>query len=238
MMNSSIFSLIDFWILSSFVFPLFTWIPADVHLYSFGDSHSNLPRDIFSKVPSRVIYHNNSIHAKTLFGATRHGLKFVNFKRFWVRPNSIVMINFGEIDARSHLHKFRVKGGIYKEVKKLVLAYESLILENLKLVPSAHIWIGGLVPAVEHCKFEALGTPLERLLYNRLLNDEILRMARRNKFFYIDNYGDYADDDGFLDANKRDTSVHIRRDLFNDQTKLAIANEIDRIYNPRHVEII
>lgn len=229
-------SIVDYFLLSGFVFPFFAWTPAQVHIYSFGDSHSDWPYSIFKKVPSRVIYHNYSTHAKTLFGATRYGRKFVDFKRFKVRPDSIVMINFGEIDSRSHLHKFKERG-VYREIKRLVAAYENLILENLQLVPSVHIWIGGLVPTTEFCRFSPLGSSDERLIYNRLLNDEIIRMARRNNFFYIDNFGDYADDFGFLDMSKSDMSVHIRRDLFNDRTKLSIANEIDRIYNPRHREI-
>ena len=225
-----------FVVLSGFAFGLFTWVPEDVHVYSFGDSHSDWPYSIFKKVPSRVIYHNHSIHAKTLFGATRYGRKFVDFERFKVRPDSIVIINFGEIDSRSHLHKFK-EIGVYAEIKRLVSDYEKLILENLKLVPSVHIWISGLVPTTENCIFSPLGSSEDRLLYNRLLNDEIIRMARRNDFFYLDNFGDYADEKGFLDVEKKDTSVHIRRDLFNDRTKLSIANEIDRIYNPRRREI-
>lgn len=222
-------------LLFAFYFETLKWISDDVHLYTFGDSHSDWPYDIFKKVNSRVILHNHSVHAKTLHGATRFGLKFVNFKRAGVRNNSIVMLNFGEIDSRSHLHKFQNKG-LYREIRRLVSAYENLILENIRLVPCVHIWIGGLVPTAEHSKFDPLGSSYERLLYSRLLNEEIHRMAKRNEFFFIDNYEEYADENGFLNMNISDGSVHIRRDLFTLKTKLAIANEIERIYGHKQLQ--
>ena len=214
---------------------LMKWPGEDVHLYVFGDSHSDWPYSIFKKVNSRVILHNHSTHAKTLHGATRFGKRFVNFKRAKVKDNSIVMINFGEIDSRSHLHRFKHKG-LYKEMRRLVLAYEKLILENLELVPNVHIWIGGLVPTTEYCKFSPMGKSYERLLYSRLLNEEIHRMAIRNGFFYIDNYEDYADENGFLNMSISDGSVHIRNDQFTLKTKLALTNEIERIYGIKQLQ--
>lgn len=224
-----------YFILASFLFDIYKWIPKDIHLYVFGDSHSDWPYSIFKKVNSRVILHNHSKHAKTLHGATRLGKKFVNFKRVKVKNDSIVMINFGEIDSRSFLHRFKGKG-LYTEIRRLVNAYEKLILENMKDVPKVHIWIGGLVPTTEFCKFTPLGSSYERLLYSRLLNEEIHRMAIRNDFFFIDNYEDYADENGFLNMTISDMSVHIRKDQFTFKTKLAIANEIERIYGHKQLQ--
>lgn len=139
------------------------------------------------------------------------------------------MFNFGEIDSRNHLHKFK-DSGLYKEIVRLVNSYESLILANKNLVQSVNIWIGGLIPIQFDPKVPHVGSNDERFLYNRLLNDEVIRMAKRNNFFYLDNYADYADDSGFLSKTLSDGGNHIGLLSFTINTKKAIANEIDNIY--------
>jgi hypothetical protein len=164
-----------------------------------------------------------------MFGAVKMGIDVINFKKYKIQKNAIVMFNFGEIDSRNHLHRFR-DTGLYKEMVRLVDSYEELILANRDLEPSIHIWIGGLIPTKFNPKVRHIGTNYERFLYNRLLNDEIMRMARRNNFFYLDNYADYADDSGFLSFEFSDGGHHIGPEKFTLKTKNTIADEIDRIF--------
>lgn len=153
------------------------------------------------------------------------GIDKINFDKFGIENDSIVMFTFGEVDSRAHLHKFK-DVGLYKEVVRLVSGYEKLILANLAIRPTVKIWIGGLTPPADYINSN-LGSAMERFLYSRLLNEEILRMAKRNNFFFLDNYSDYADEHGFLRKNISDGNVHIIN--YCENTKIAIANEIEKI---------
>jgi hypothetical protein len=196
-----------------------------IKLFTFGDSHSHWNYDILSKWKQNIDLISYPLYGKTLHGATQQGLKLINFNQFNVDNFSIVMFNYGEVDSRNHIHKFR-NVGIYNEVRRLVLEYEKLIKKNSEMVPGAKIWIGGLVPPKEHPLCEHIGSPSERFLYNRLLDEQISRMAKRNNFFFIDNYEDYADEFGFLNSNISDGHIHVRQ--YSKTIKEIIANEISR----------
>jgi hypothetical protein len=204
-------------------------LPALINVHTIGDSHSQWTSNILELVKTNYTLTLHSMIGKTMHGITKLGINVINFEKFKIQENSVVMFIIGDIDSRNHMHKFK-DSGLYRETVRLVAEYENLILSNAKLLPSAKIWIGGLVPTKYNLSVQYLGTPNERFLYNRLLNDELMRMARRNDFFYLDNYADYADENGFLNTNLNDSSVHIRPDKFTLKTKRAIANEIDRIF--------
>ena len=219
-----------FFLLPSNLFSLKSCLPNVITFHTFGDSHSHWTLSILEKINASCILKTHSFYGKTLFGATKSDfIQNISFVSNNIEKNSIVMFNFGEVDSRNHLHRFR-NTGLDLEIQRLVRAYENLILSNSILVPNIHIWIGGLVPPTENPKTDYLGSNDERKYYNQALNDEIYRMAKKNNFFYIDNYQDYVNERGFLRFNISDGHIHIGPKHFTENTKFAIANEVLRIF--------
>ena len=205
-------------------------LPDKVIVHTFGDSHSHWHPSILSKVKTDYVLKTHSFYGKTMYGAVKHDFfPVMNFKNNSVEDNSIVMFNFGEVDSRNHLHRFSYSG-LDVEIRRLVDAYEQLILLNLKLVPTVKIWIGGLVPTKENPTNEHIGSNEQRKHYNYALNSAIFNMARRNNFFFLDNFKDYVNEKGYLKIDLSDGHIHIGREKFTDNTKTAIANEINRIF--------
>lgn len=202
-----------------------------IKLHTFGDSHSHWNIKILNQTQHDVILLPHPFYGKTLHGIITLGKNGIDFSRYNIDKFSIVMFNFGEIDSRNHLHKF-LSVGIYSEIKRLVSEYEKLILLNLELVPEAEIWIGGLVPPKENPLAAHLGSNQERLLYNRLLNDEIFRMAKQNQFVFLDNFKDYANEYGFLNSSISDGHIHIKDYSINTQQK--VASEIENFVKKNH----
>lgn len=205
----------------------FSYSTDRVHIFTYGDSHSHWHSNILELVNGTAVLKTMSMYGKTMHGIIQLGSNGINFRNTYFPLNSIAMFNFGEVDSRNHLHKF-AKIGVYKKIKCLVADYENLILRNANLVPHVIIWIGGLVPPKDNPNCAHIGNNYDRALYNRLLNDELKRMAYRNDFFFLDNYEDYATDDGFLNWDLSDFHIHIGSQKFTLKTKSIIANEIRR----------
>ena len=140
----------------------------------------------------------------------RDGLDLLDFRNYSLGVKDVVVLSFGEIDARAILHT-RSDEGIVGEIKRLVTAYEQVIILNKIEYPSVDIWIMGLPPAVhpQRCRYCGKGSLNERLMYTLLMNYYLRLMCDRNNFIYIDFFEDYTDIDGSLVAGKSDGDHHV-----------------------------
>jgi len=201
-------------------------------LYTVGDSHSI----IFSK----------SKHFTELFwlgGLTmnRIGRDLINFKSIDACPiepvhysipnDGVLLVSFGEIDVRNHIHKQVELGRDINEIcNTLVSNYIRCILINRELNGYKNLAILAINPPrkADDPSIEMKGSDDQRKRYQVLLNLYLAHYCKENSFYLLDLTSYYSDVDGFLDANKRDNTVHL---VFSDYMEESIEKMLDHFKN-------
>ena len=184
-----------------------------MNFYTTGDSHSI----VFSK--SKFCTKNYWLGGLTM---NRVGRILLNFKSMDVWPidpvhysipnDGILLVSFGEIDVRNHIHKQVGYGrDIHEICSTLVENYVGCLLINRQLNGYENIAILAINPPrrADDRSIEVKGSDKERKRYQVLLNTYLKKACEENSFYFFDLNSYYSDSDGFLDSNKRDDSVHL-----------------------------
>jgi hypothetical protein len=175
-------------------------------IYTVGDSHC---RSGFQHI--RGI---NPIHLgpKLCFSIGRDG---INLDRF--NDGDTVILCFGEIDCRCHIHKYVTKETRYQQIiDEIVLNYFKAI--KLSTQKKLRICIYNIVPPpvsveVEDLVFPLRGSIEERISYVKYFNQKLKEGCLLNNYIFIDIYDKYSNSDGSLNMSLSDGVIHIRDKL-------------------------
>jgi hypothetical protein len=180
--------------------------PGIVHV--FGDSHSAVMRD----APGVVVH---ALPGTTMFRVGRDRAWFLHRTNRRVGRRSVLLLIFGEIDARAHI------GRVAAEMSRPVPAViEELVATYLDAVAAARrgrrVAICAVTPPATNemaatADLPVFGTIDARLAITGLLNEALQRGAMVRGFLFCSPYDGYADGHGRLRPELSDGNVHIDR---------------------------
>jgi hypothetical protein len=203
-----------------------------MNFYTVGDSHS-------------IVFSKSKYFTKLFWlgGLTmnRIGREIINFKSIDACPiepvhysipnDGVLLVSFGEIDVRNHIHKQVELGRTIDEIcNTLVSGYINCILMNRELNEYNNIAILAINPPRrgDDQSIEMKGSDDQRKSYQLLLNSYLSRYCKEHSLYFLDLTSYYSDVDGFLDSNKRDASVHL---IFSDYMEESIEKMLDHFKN-------
>jgi len=133
--------------------------------------------------------------------------------------HSIICMVYGEIDCRCHIQK-QIDLGKDEDtiIHDLVCQYITTVKNNV--IHSKHIIIVGVIPPTKQTDYEKNNGPItheypfvgsdeNRVRYTRKLNQLLENMCQQNKFIYFNPHSDYTRDDGTLQYELSDLTVHL-----------------------------
>ena len=196
-----------------------------------GDSHSG----VFSK--SKYFTKQFWLGGLTM---NRIGREIIDFKSIDACPiepvhysipnDGIILVSFGEIDVRNHIHKQVELGRDINEIcNTLVSNYIRCIIYNREL-NGYNIAILAINPPRRNDdpSIEMKGNDDQRKSYQVLLNLYLYHYCKDNSLYLLDLTSYYSDKDGFLDKNKRDDTIHL---VFSDYMEESIEKMLDHFKN-------
>lgn len=150
------------------------------------------------------------------------------FKRFDIRKiklnnNDSIIFCFGEIDCRCHIYKHITPENTYQMIiDKIISNYIEAIKMSITLCRRKlkNICIYNIVPPIhkndrpENPDFPYLGSDEERLSYVLYFNQKLKEKCSENNWIFFDIYDKYCNDDGFLNADFSDETVHIKNGIY------------------------
>lgn len=193
-------------------------------LFAVGDSHS----DTLSRRPRVKIVHLGPV---TAYRAGRRGelvrlLVGQLFRasprwaspiiiRVMIRPRDAVLLFFGEIDVRAHFAQRLTEYGSAEETARFLAQRLSAEARDLGSRTGALVGIASVTPPVDLLDDPDLptrGSPEQRVLWTRLMNQEFAAACQRFGLVFVDTYERYANSAGVLLEEVSDGTVHIRQD--------------------------
>lgn len=141
----------------------------------------------------------------------------IDLRKLDIRENDAVIFSFGEIDCRTHIHRFVTPEKTAEDVMNdLVDRYIARIEEIRKEMPTLDIGIYNIVPPVhkdlvsENPEYPYRGSDEERLSYVTFMNKRLYQECIAHNFFFVNIYVSVADEYGFLRKEISDGHVHIQ----------------------------
>jgi hypothetical protein len=180
-------------------------------IWTFGDSHAV---SAFDKLP----YINcNNIGPHLAFSIGRDGLKKFNLKKLNVQEGDTVILSFGEIDCRCHIHKYVNNQISYQNIiQNIVDSYFKAIKENVEQFKNLKTFIYNVVPPIEvdekiwnNPEFPFLGTNEERKKYHVFFNKCLSEACKKYNYTFFNIYDKYLDSNGFLSKSDGDGLIHV-----------------------------
>lgn len=180
-------------------------------IWTFGDSHAV---SAFDKLP----YMNcNSIGPYLAFSIGRDGLTRFNLKKFNVQEGDTIILSFGEIDCRCHIHKYINNETPYQLIIiKIVDSYFKAIKANVEQFKKLKTFVYNVVPPIEadatiwnNPEFPFVGTNEERKKYHVFFNECISEACKIYNYTFFNVYDKYLDSNGFLRKSDADGLIHV-----------------------------
>lgn len=151
--------------------------------------------------------------------------KRCDFGRFGLKNDDTIVLCFGEIDCRCHVHKHIDKSPFstfQNVIHTLVYDYfkqinRMVVLSKLRFKT---ICVFNVVPPVrredkyENAEYPYLGTNAERQAYTLHFNQLLAFYCNLYGYLFFDVYDKYTDNDGFLRDDLSDGNVHIHNGCF------------------------
>lgn len=195
-------------------------------IHTFGDSHSCFgwiePMGGSHQVPhhtSRTVGNITAHHLgpRLAYSVGRDGVNLLNITNHGIKPGDSVVFSFGEIDCRSHVHKYVNNGGPEEVIDNIVSGYINTVLKNIDLINMPiETYLYNVVPPPDpessvrnNPQFPFLGTSEERLNYGNIFNNKLKQASHKHQLGFIDIRALYATSSGFLNKSMSDGSVHI-----------------------------
>jgi len=174
-----------------------------------GDSHSYAGWENIS-IPDIKI---KSLHLgpKLMYSFGQSKMKVINENNS--QNIDVIVFCFGEIDIRCHVPKY--KNEYKKVIENLVDNYLDTIKLNVKDLSNIKVCVYNIPPPsksfeVKNKKFPFVGSDQDRKIYALTINEKLKESCKKNKFVFIDIYSFYCDDEGFLNKQVSDGTVHIK----------------------------
>jgi hypothetical protein len=188
-------------------------------IWTFGDSHAV---SAFDKLP----YINyNSVGPYLAFSIGRDGLSKFNLKNFNVQEGDTVILSFGEIDCRCHIHKYINDQTSYQQIiQNTVDSYFKAVKQNVEQFKNLKTFIYNVVPPIEvdatiwnNPEFPFLGTNEERKKYHVFFNECLSEACQKYSYTFFNIYDKYLDSNGFLRREDSDGLIHIMNPRYHHQ---------------------
>jgi len=180
-------------------------------IHTIGDSHATCGWTT-TGFPIKI----HHLGAKTCFSVGRDRLEVLDFARCGVEELDYVILCFGEIDCRCHIHKYVQEDNTYQEIIHNVTEhYFMVIAENVAQYGEIRVAVFNVPPPVrrhgcqENPDYPFLGTDQERRAYVQYFNARLEELCRQHGYYFFNVYDVYADREGFLDPTLSDGNVHI-----------------------------
>jgi lysophospholipase L1-like esterase len=173
-------------------------------IHTVGDSHSDFGW-------SGVTKHHLGPVLCYSFGKEK--LERCDIRTFNMVDGDTIIFCFGEIDCRSHVHKYE---NYQKTITSIVDAYFEAIALNVRVAKlTLQVCVYNVVPPItkhnnsENPDFPYRGTDEERKQYVLYFNQKIKEKCVEYGYIFFDVYHHYVDDQGFLKRELSDGHVHI-----------------------------
>lgn len=184
-------------------------------IHVIGDSHTR----VYRMARPFVVHH--------LGGATAHNLGKPNsttrsyeqlfriVKRINLRRDILLLI-FGEIDCRIHIHyqyeKQEGKRTVLQLIDQTIERYGAVI-QQLRYL-GANVCVHGVAPAARQeniYQYPFYGSPEVRSQISRLFNQQLKQFCTRHGYPYVDIYSQVADASGFTLPEYAGDEVHLNK---------------------------
>lgn len=183
-------------------------------LHTFGDSHAYFG---WNKIEG-IICHNQNSTLCYSFG--RDKLNRINIKNEGVCENDTVVFCLGEIDCRCHIHKYITTENTYQQLTDPIIhSYFEAIKENVNMYNKLKVCVYNVLPPVTkenthyNLEYPYLGTNEERKNYVLYFNQKIKEYCEQNNYIFIDVYEKYCNEEGYLNKQLTDGSVHMKNEI-------------------------
>jgi hypothetical protein len=179
-------------------------------IHTFGDSHSYFGW-------TGTIQHH--LGAVLCYSFGKEKLNRCDIRNFNIKDGGTIVLCFGEIDCRCHIHKHITDTISYQDIiNNIVENYFEAIELNVSTsqIKLKNVCVYNIVPCVqkyntpENPEYPYLGADEERKQYVLYFNKKIKEMCIEKKYIFFDVYDKYTDENGFLRKDLSDGNVHIR----------------------------
>lgn len=187
-----------------------------VNFHTFGDSHAKFPWEHVVVENLKISVHWLGPKLMHTFGREKKNV--VDIAKFGVRSGDVVCFSFGEIDCRCHVKKHAENGDYQTVIDRLVEQYADAIEDNTK-DRNVHTCVFNVVPPAaansfrDNPDYPLTGTDAERRAYVSYMNDRLAQMCAQKGFTFIAVHDAYADENGMLNRQLSDGSVHLRNPI-------------------------
>lgn len=187
-------------------------------IYIYGDSHT---RFLFSGIEYPHI--SKSVNSITMYRIGRDN-KIVNHNPTDHDSNSSIIVVYGEIDCRCHIHKQISLGREEDDViQELVHAYFNTLKNNLLVYK--RIIVVAIIPPTQQKDYEDMNGPIthefpfigtdeDRSRYTRKMNQVIESYCKEYGYIYFDPFESCTRENGCLKYEYSDRTVHLRENDF------------------------
>ena len=182
-----------------------------MEIFVYGDSHAHFN---FRNIPHHD-FHRASI---TMHRIGRDNI-IINFDSSMHDSNSIIVLNYGEVDCRNHIRKQIEKGREEETViEDLVTCYFETVKNNVS--DHKHIIIVAVVPPTEILQYESVNGPItheypfvgtnsERVRYTERMNALLQHKCSEYEYIFFDPLQHYKNENGCLKRELSDSNVHV-----------------------------
>ena len=195
-----------------------------VNIHTFGDSHCLFGWDIIPNIKK------NNIPFLLCYSFGKEKLARLNIKEYNVIHGDIIIFCLGEIDCRCHIHKHISDTITYQNIiDSIVDDYMDAIKINIKDFRDLKVCIYNVPPPLKTRRFKPgsiinlprfnilfpfLGTDNDRKDYALYFNKKLKEKCIENNYIFFDIYDKYTDEEGFLNEDFSDGSVHINNSKY------------------------
>jgi len=187
-------------------------------IYIYGDSHANFNFKNLN-LPHKNYYHNSI----TMHRIGRDNI-IINFNRNQIKEKDTIVLVYGEVDCRCHIHR-QIKLGKEEDevISELVSSYFRTIQNNVSL--HTKVIIVGIVPPtykpIEETSDDdqtrilpIIGTNEERVRYTYKVNILLEEMANAHNYVYFNPHSYYTSSEGTMKPELSENCVHIGNNTY------------------------
>ncbi len=169
--------------------------------------------------------HTNGLGAYKFVDKSRifakDGLSIKNIRES-ISPYSIASVNPDNVYLM-----MGTNGVAWLKPEDMIEAYESFVFEVSQSLPYANIYILAIPPVTyerSSSTDEKKRIPIEKIT---AYNDELLKMAARNEWYFVDTYSAVCNFSGYLDSDMSSDGVHMKPDLYKAFSEYILSHTAD-----------
>jgi hypothetical protein len=137
---------------------------------------------------------------------------------------SIIILCYGEVDCRCHIQR-QIDLGREEDdiIYELVTAYFNTIKNSI--ITCKKVLVCAIIPPTNQEKYERIHGPIthefpfvgsdeDRIRFTRKMNQLIQHKCTEYNYIFFDPYAPYCDEQGCLNRELSDTTVHVKETRF------------------------